>query len=226
MALVSTFELLVKPIAPKDFGPPVVARTVVQGYFLTIANTSKFAANLRLQFTATTPNVDVNKTVTIRDLIGKDVFGDLVPTDDPRKLTYNIRIPSHDTALVTLLPDVSDPKVLAAKDLEIRGFVEISRVPLAGPNYELLLTPEHRGTFLPSDLNAAVPDFDQLAYAIPTANGGSFYKLNSVIVPGDITSNIENGQTSDLSVSTNEMQQLLGMMAERIDEMQQRMATK
>ena len=41
----------------------------------------------------------------------------------------------------------------------------------------MLLTPEHRGTFLPQNLAAPNPDFDQLAYALPTANGGSKFTL-------------------------------------------------
>ncbi|HEY9301255.1 MAG TPA: hypothetical protein VIQ31_33810, partial [Phormidium sp.] len=146
MALVSTFELLVKPIAPAGSGPAIVARTVGQGYFLTIANTSNITANLRLQFTATTPSIDLIKTVTYRDVFGNNEEGDLVSSNDPRKLTYNVRIPAHDTALVSLLPDLKNPSVIAEKNLEIRGYVEIFRASFFGPNYELLLTPEHRGT--------------------------------------------------------------------------------
>ncbi|HEY9748498.1 MAG TPA: hypothetical protein V6C63_07460 [Allocoleopsis sp.] len=222
MALVSTFELLVKPIAPPGSGPAAVARTVVQGYFLTIANTKNIPVRVRLQFTATTPNLDITNTVTIRDVLGNNIFGDLVPTADPRKLTYNLSIPAHDTALVSLLPDVSQPKVVAEKSLEIRGYVEISRASFIGPSYELLLTPEHRGTFLPDNINAPIPDFDQLAYALPTANPGNLYKLNSVLVP-DLPLDVDNGQIPDATVPSGEMQQILGMIAQRIDEIEQRM---
>lgn len=183
--LVSTFELLVKPIAPAGAGPASLARTVVQGYFLSIANTSSLAAPLQLTFTATTPNLSIANTVVIRDVTGGNVIGDLVATADPKRLTYNITIPAHDTALVILQPDVTLPAVLAGA-LEVRGYVEINALPtrLSG-TYELLLTPEHRGTFFSGSAASPAADIDQLVYALPTASGKAQYSLTSppVIVP-------------------------------------------
>jgi hypothetical protein len=224
MALVSTFELLVKPIAPAGTGPAAVARTVVQGYFLTVANTSNVSANLRLQFTATTPSIDLIRTATFFDVNGNNVKGDLTATSDPRKFTYNFTVPAHDTALVSLLPDLIVPGVLASRNLEIRGYVEIFRASFFGSNYELLLTPEHRGTFLPQNLNAATPDFDQLAYALPTANGSSFYRLNSFVFPGDLTSVI-SGQANS-AISTSDMQQMFSIMAERMEQLEQQVTVR
>lgn len=173
--LVSTFELLVKPIAPSG-GPTPVARTVVQGYFLTIANTSNSPVRVRVRFTATTPGLNIADTVTITDVVGENEFGEIAPVNAKRSI-YFVNIPANDTALVTLLPDITKPEVIAAKSLEIRGYTEISLASPAQKSIDLLVTPEHRGTFLPADLNAPTPDFDQLAYALPTASGGSLFTL-------------------------------------------------
>lgn len=263
MTLVSTFELLVKPIAPVDSGPAVVARTAVQGYFLTIANTSNLNVRLRLQFTATTPVLNIADTVTISDVTGANVFSDLSPVvGDPKRFTFNVGIPANDTALITLLPDVSKPEVLAAKNLEIRGYVEIFLVSPFAPNaVDLLLTPEHRGTFLPQNLAAAIPDFDQLAYALPTANGSSKFTLIGAAKPmKELKSEIkevkeknekleikeiekipdnkirdviqepkvaETGPIPDAPIPalSNGAQQIIGLMAQRLDELEQRLAT-
>ncbi|MFB2893000.1 hypothetical protein ACE1CI_08820 [Aerosakkonemataceae cyanobacterium BLCC-F50] len=225
MALVSTFELLVKPIAPAGTGPAVVARTVAQGYFLTIANTGNIPANLRLQFTANQPNIDLAKTATFIDINGTNVKGDLIPTSEPTKFNFNITVPGNDTILFTLLPDLVAPNVVTDKNLEIRGYVEVFRSSLFGQDYNLLLTPEHRGTFLPQNINAPTPDFDQLAYALPTANGSSLYQLKSLIIPPVITP-ATNGRTSDVSISASEMQEMIGMMAEQMKELEQRSAAR
>lgn len=130
--LVSTFELLVKPISTPGFGSAAASRIVAQGYFLTLANPNKMEVKVRLQFVATTPNLTLADTVAILDVAGNNVFGNLVPTADPRKLTYDLKIPAHDTALLTLLPDLSkdvlapigEPDLLTSK-YEVRGYVEI-----------------------------------------------------------------------------------------------------
>ena len=175
--LVSTFELLVKPIAPAGAGPAPVARTVVQGYFLTIANTSNSPVRLRLQFTATTPGLTIADTIIFNDVINdNDQPGAVTPVNDKRSL-YSLNIPANDTALVTLLPNLTKPEVLTDKSLEIRGYVEVFLAAPAQRSVDLLVTPEHRGTFLPEDITAPSPDFDQLVYALPTANGGSLFTL-------------------------------------------------
>lgn len=43
---------------------------------------------------------------------------------------------------------------------------------------DFLLTPEQRGTFIPKDLNNPSRDLDQIAYSLPTANGGSLFRLS------------------------------------------------
>ncbi|WP_414549702.1 hypothetical protein [Anabaena sp. CCY 0017] len=228
MPLVSTFELVVKRIAPIDnLGalPPAiakkleeVARRVVQGYFLTIANTTNSVAVLRLEFITTTPDLNLDDTVIALDITGKNEFGDLkkVPSD-PRKFTFDFKIPAHDTGLVTLLPDLGNLDFLkGGKDLELRGYVKISRLALRGPTYELLVTPEQRGTFLPNDLNDRIPDFDQIAYNVPTASGGSFISLKSLFVSDKFV----KSPLSDNSPATNDEQELLNLMFERIENLE------
>jgi hypothetical protein len=175
--LVSTFELLVKPISIPGFGPQPASRLVAQGYFLTIANTSNSPVRVRLQFTATTPGLTIADTIIFSDVINdSDLPGEIAPVNDKRSL-YVLNIPANDTALVTLLPDLTKPEILTDKSLEIRGYVEVFLAAPAQKNIDLLLTPEHRGTFLPDDITITTPDFDQLAYALPTANGGSLFTL-------------------------------------------------
>jgi hypothetical protein len=230
--LVSTFELLVKPIAPAGSGPAPVARTVVQGYFLTIANPNNTPVSVKLTFAATTPTLDVTDTVAIRDVAGNNLFGDLVPTADPRKLTYTLRIPAHDTALVTLLPDLTKPAVLAAKSLEVRGYVEVALNAPVG-RFDLLITPEHRGTFLPVDLSAPMPDFDQLAYALPTATGGSLFTLTRLPIRPPVAAPIGapgNGNGRPLpeieepETPAFEVPAMMSMVLQRLEALERRMA--
>lgn len=248
--LVSTFELLVKPITPVTApGGGAVARTVVQGYFLTIANTSNSNVRLTLQFTATTPQLNVADTVTISDVTGANDFSDLTPVPgDPNKFTFSVSILAKDTALVTLLPDVTKPEIIKAANLEIRGYVEILvNSPSAGNPVNLLLTPEQRGTFLPQDLTVRNLDFDQLAYSLPTSTGGSLFILTGPPVLKSSkelkievkefekvqkdkdfekvqaeklpeTSQVENLASADAS---NDLQRLIGLMAQRLDQIEQ-----
>ncbi|MEH1844339.1 MAG: hypothetical protein V7L25_04845 [Nostoc sp.] len=250
--LVSTFELLVKAITPVTApGTEAVARTVIQGYFLTIANTSNSDVKLTLQFTATTPVLNVADTVTISDVTGTNDFSDLTPVPgDPNRFTFSLGISANDTALLTLLPDVTKIGIIKAHALEIRGYVEILlNSPSAATPVNLLLTPEHRGTFLPQNLAAPNPDFDQLAYSLPTSTGGSLFTLTGPVLKINKelkievkefekvqkdkdfekvqaeklpeTSQIENLAPADAS---NDLQRLIGVMAQRLDQIEQRTA--
>lgn len=183
MTLVSTFELLVKPIIDDPSQP--YARTVVQGYFLTVANTSTLDIALRILFTATTPEITVADAVVFDDVFGTN--SPPIPPQNlggnPNKVYTDVKIPANDTGLVALLPNLTNPDVLKGQKLEIRGYVEIFLIGVdsydrfSPVSVNLLLTPEHRGTFLPKDINAAQADFDQLAYALPTSTGGSLFTL-------------------------------------------------
>ncbi|MDF5707806.1 MAG: hypothetical protein PUP90_09045 [Nostoc sp. S4] len=250
--LVSTFELLVKPITPATApGTEAVARTVIQGYFLTIANTSSLDVKLTLRFTATTPELNVIDTVTISDVQGTNDFSDLIPVPgDPSRFTFSVGIGANDTALITLLPDVTNIEIIKAAKLEIRGYVEIFvNSPSAATPVNLLLTPEHRGTFLPQNLDAPNPDFDQLAYSLPTSTGGSLFKLSGPVFKDSKELKIEVKEfekvqkdkdfekvqaeklpeTDQLANPTsveaaNDLQRLIGLMAQRLDQIEQRTA--
>jgi hypothetical protein len=242
--LVSTFELLVIPITP--VGPPNLARTIVQGYFLTVANTSAVSTRLRLTFRATTPNLDLLKTVVIRDVTGTNDFGELVPTSDPTVFNYDFGLPANDTALIILQPDVTIPQILTDRNLEIRGYVEINqlRSERFSRDIDVLLTPEHRGTFFSGTATAPGGDIDQLVYALPTALGKAQYTLppvgKSIVV--ELTANpkpiqegfaiprrIQDGveKVSDLpdpkgiaeAPSIPNLQEVLLLMAQRVDEL-------
>lgn len=240
--LVSTFELLLKPITPNAGTIPNSDRTVLQGYFLTIANPNNTDLRLRLQFTATTPNLNLADTITIRDVAGTNVFGNLTTTPDPRKFTLDVGIAAHDTGLVILQPDILtlNPQVDV---VEVRGFVEIFlRAP--GGKFDVLLTPEHRGTFV-SENPPIVSDFDQLVYALPTPNGGSLFQLK--VDKSDVKEvKPEIKETKEIfekapdkgidkipdNIGTisanqaNEVQQTLALMAQSIDNIGQRLATQ
>ncbi len=235
--LVSTFELLLKTITPNAGNIPNSDRQVLQGYFLTIANPNKTNVSLQLQFTATTPNLNLADTITISDVTGTNIFGDLTPTSDPRKFTLDVEIAAHDTGLVILQPDITtlNPQV---DRVEIRGFVEIFlRAP--GGKFNVLLTPEHRGTFV-SDNQPIFSDFDQLVYALPTANGGSLFQLK--VDKADVkeikpeikeikeVKEIEKLPKENIETitanQTNPVQQTLALMAQSIDNIEQRLAVQ
>lgn len=179
--LVSTFELLIKPQLPKELQQPPfdrISRTVIQGYFLTLANTTDSVVRVSLVFTANSPILDPATTVTFLDTLGENVPGDVIP-ESPGKTSFPITIPANDTGLFILQPD---PRLLnnPNPNFEVRGYVEIFLASLSpSRNAALLLTPEHRGTFF-KDLTATDPQLDQIIYPLPTATGSSLYRLRSL----------------------------------------------
>lgn len=183
--LISTFEILVKPLAPGD-NPP--ARTVIQAYFLTITNLNPNSdIDLDIDFISVTPGINptAGNVITFFDFLNANAPAALSDTTDPIRKRRTINIPARDTGLFLLQPNVFDPDVLENANLEIRGHVEISVndfSPLNGTQ-ELLVTPEHRGTFVPTNFNMPnVPirdlDFDQLAYALPIVGGSALVEVN------------------------------------------------
>ncbi len=180
---VSSFELLVKPIAPPPFDP-AVARRAVQAYFLTLSNLNPVGdadVALSVQFTAT-PGLNNNELVAIVDMGAGNIFSDLVPDPVTGKPSQPLTLPSGMTALVLLQPDLSkaapNPASLAVANLEVRGYVELSLSPFsANKTAEILVTPQIRGTFIPVDPASASADFDQQSYTLPTANPGAMIKF-------------------------------------------------
>lgn len=192
--LVSTFELLLKPQLPKVPGlsPQLtdklkkLSRTVLQGYFLTIANPNKYEVEVTLKFTSTDNSDPLQKTLTFFDATGINVPGKL------NSGTSALKIPAIDTGLFLLQPDIidNDGELLEKQEFEVRGFVEISLTkPTPSEDTTLLLTAEHRGTFFDSTeiLREGLEKYaeqsnlnlDQIAYQLPMASGGSRFTFVS-----------------------------------------------
>lgn len=189
---VSTFELLVKAIAPRKPSNPIkdeVARRVVQGYFLTVSNLEDKDLKLQIEFmislpTKANPNpkprlIEAN-TVLLYDIaFDPNIKLDIKRVDlDNKKVGKYIGefdLPAGQTASVQLLPDLENG-IIADPDpqLEIRGYVALTNVTPSKDkgSVKVLLSPEIRGTFLPNSIVPGQPlDFDQIAYALPLASG-------------------------------------------------------
>lgn len=193
---VSNFELLVKPIINSPDSPN---RTVIQGYFLTIANPSSSDLEVQLSFVTTTPDFASSLFAAFWDVDGSNE--ELAPVPLPPEITcvkiYTFNLPPLDTGLFLLLPDVRERRVVAARNTEIRGYARLS-IPSASPVGDLdnmrtlLLSAQQRGTFLPQ--GDIVPpnagDFDQQAYSLPLANGGSEVTLEAELADRAIAPSI------------------------------------
>ena len=185
MALISTFEVLLKPPLPKVLPPGLttvknLSRNVIQGYFLTIANINSIDLVLSLVFTTILPKgVDLSKIITFTDVSGINVAGPLVLVPDSVDNKYRfspLKLPAGATALFILQPVPTDA-ALANPNIEARGFVEIFLSSLSGTTplgAEIQVTAEHRGTFFADALGEKIADrsLDQIAYSLPVQNGG------------------------------------------------------
>lgn len=180
---VSTYELLVKPILNSPSAPN---RTVIQGYFLTISNPGFSNLQIRLTFKARTPDFNSSQIVAFWDVDGTN--NELIPTFSlPCVRTYTFDLPALDTGLFLLLPDVRQSRVITNRNTEIRGYVRLSIASASGGSSNmrtLLLSAQQRGTFLPQgSINPPnVGDFDQLAYDLPLATGGSEVTLETNLI--------------------------------------------
>lgn len=177
--LLSTFELLFESITPP---PSNFNRTILQGYFLNIANPNNLTFLIQLRFNAITPGIVSNNLVVIQDTTGTNANSNLDPLN-----RFDFVLRARDTGLVILQPKILNP-ISSTPRLEVRGYVEIFiRAVLSDPsfvpnaNYPLLVTPEHRGTFFPPNppANAAM-EFDQLITSLPTATGGSLIDVDVI----------------------------------------------
>ncbi|MGB6300108.1 MAG: hypothetical protein WBF90_28605 [Rivularia sp. (in: cyanobacteria)] len=228
---VSTYELLVKPIINSSSSPN---RTVIQGYFLTISNPGFSNLQIRLTFKARTPDFNSSPIVAFWDVDGTN--NALIPTSSfPCVRTYTFDLPALDTGLFLLLPDVTQSSVIANRNTEIRGYVRLSIASASGGSSNmrtLLLSAQQRGTFLPQgSINPPnVGDFDQLAYDLPLATGGSEVTLETNLISQTTNLSLPNrdrilkaieANPSFLSDITNEP--LVQKVAELSVEEQQRM---
>lgn len=196
--LVSQYELLInKSQFPKpgdlNFPTPLppeeqeeleaalgaLSREVIQGYFLTISNLSNKEVSLVISFRVVTndneSSFDGSTVAAVFDVNGINQTIDLI-TSNPQTRNYVISLPAKDTGLFIVQPN---PGFIidADKEIEIRGYVDVSvLLNDGGEEIDLLLTPEHRGTFY-KRTDSGLDQLDQIVYSLPTANGGSLFKL-------------------------------------------------
>jgi hypothetical protein len=198
--LVSTFELLVKPQLPTIVTGNVskLSRTVIQGYFLTIANVNFFPVTVSVVFTLKFPQdpggavlrpSGFQDFLNAVDISGVNLFPftvppavlvpEVVPQNNKARITFTL--PENGTGLLLIQPNILDEQLLMDANFEARGYVEIFLSSLSGSDEAtLLVTPEHRGTFF-KDLNGitlADIGLDQIAYALPVRDGGVFTLSN------------------------------------------------
>jgi hypothetical protein len=191
MAIISTFELLLKPQLPKaltsrfpELAP--LTRTILQGYFLTISNLDDKGVVLSVTFVTRTPGLDTTKVLSTFDIQNQNGPVSLIPAgpapgqptpgnDEVVKTKYSVFLNPNDTGLLLIQADATQEKIRTATDFEIRGYVELS---LSSENMQqtgkVLVTAEHRGTFFDGANKDAL---GEIAYALPLASGGSLIEL-------------------------------------------------
>ena len=149
-SVVSNFELLVKPLVQPSADILGAGRTIIQGYFLSISNlNSNSAVTLRLNFRAQTSNISANSLLAFWDVNGNNSLLNPVFSSATNQI-YQVTVPARDTGLFILQPNVAEPKIVDAANTELRGYLVTSLAsPFGTTKYNLLLSPEHRGTFLP-----------------------------------------------------------------------------
>lgn len=204
---ISTFELLVKRIAPLPPAPApaalvAVARRVVQGYFLTISNLESKDLTFRIRFNISKPNpVDPDRTlfgnvgspsnlnVLFYDIAGANQEIPLSGNANSTVFGASFTLPALQTASLQLLPQAGlfsqeEP------DFEVRGFVSL-RLPRrfgaaqSDTPVKVLINPEIRGTFLPNGFpKEAGADFDQINYPLAIASGKALNEIASDLFIG------------------------------------------
>lgn len=180
MALLTTFELLVKRIAPTPGGPANPAnapfRRVVQGYFLTISHIpddNSAALSLRMRFTTNIIGQDIldPNNRFYRGLVGTSLANSnhsfvvdnagvqtttllaaLVPLVSSQPFeSAPFTIQPGQTISAALFPNVGNPFVLSTENLAVRGYAEILTENGQPANEQLLISAEQRGTLLDND---------------------------------------------------------------------------
>lgn len=198
MSIISNFELLFKPLAPQGGPATEIARTVIQGYFLEISNldSEDFLFHFRTRTSVKGPADSINTEFTtnnnsvVFDITSDNnstqpltSYGDTIPGDQRGHAVICLQLPAGKTASLAVLPNIPQIVQGGTFDLAIRGYTEI--VSAADRPGKILVSPEHRGTFVDPDFdftNNAIQtglDFDQLAYGLPIANGQAVQDINT-----------------------------------------------
>jgi hypothetical protein len=183
MAFISTFEILLKPQLPKsitaikpELSP--LSRKILQGYFLTIANITNDLVFLSLVITTRTPGLDPEKILTVLDTVGGNdpVSSVFEGIGDTQKSRFTFPINANDTGLFILQPNALNDELRNAADFELRGYVEIFISSVStSKTTQLIITPEHRGTFFGTDNS----ELGEIAYVLPIASGNALFELTS-----------------------------------------------
>ena len=239
--LLSTFELLLKKITPSPGTVSGSDRSVLQGYFLNLSNPTARDLRIRLRFNATTPSLNPSELLDVLDTTGSNSFAGSLVADGPNSFRYDFTLDAGDTGLFILQPNILrlDP---AADEVEVRGFVEIFVVVpfFFGSPRPLLVTPEHRGTFLPSPDGSG--EFDQLAVSLPTSTGAALMAVDTIpsfvlenppvvtipepirpSLPPEVLEQIASNGVNDASVQPS-LPQVLNAMADRIQSIEANLA--
>ena len=188
---ISTFELLVKRIAPASTAElEDVARRIVQGYFLTMTNLESTDLVFQLEFLISRPVPSAadrsleGNAVMRYDIAGENQALFLYGGATTTRFATAFRLPARQTASVELLP--APGLILAPIDtasLEVRGFAMLSLpalLDLGSLNFraqssrpvKVLVNPEIRGTFLPNAFPTTLGgDYDQINYPLAIASG-------------------------------------------------------
>jgi hypothetical protein len=196
MPAISTFELLLKPQLPKSITndyPELMplARIVLQGYFLTVANLDDKPVTLSLIFVSRTPGLQNQEILAILDTQNQNgplslvLDRDPAPANQPEppegqlvKTKYTFSLNPNDTGLVLVQPNAANETLRMAAEFEIRGYVELS---LSASNMQrtgkVLITAEHRATFYDgADLQNRAA-LGEISSVLPLATGGSLLEL-------------------------------------------------
>lgn len=206
---VSTFELLVKRIAPPVGFVQPAARRIAQGYFLTVTNLTAQRIFFGIEFFNNPTVNNDRRLIPTGNLQNVERLADFQDNDNVDLSTTDIwsvflaplqgdanayfAIDAGGTASVQLLPRLT-PLLLTTQNpaLEIRGYVRI-KVPFfnffsgfkapqnGGDKVKVLLQPEIRGTFLPNEFPIGTEDFDQINYTLLTASGQAFNEITPEI---------------------------------------------
>jgi hypothetical protein len=199
--IVSTFELLVKDQLPKltnvvtaagplDDSPPVfpgvpdkldkLRRTVIQGYFLTIANlnASELVVSVVFTFSSSEPLDDILGILDVSGVSKNKIlnFDDRDIFEPKKKVRFTFSIEGSAIVKLLLQPDIITKNLLETKDFEVRGYTELF-VSAFSSDVEtafLQVSAEHRGTFFKSLEDNEETMLDSLAYSLPVPNGGFF----------------------------------------------------
>lgn len=193
--LVSTYELLInKKQFPKAKDLPLsinseqeailndLSREVIQGYFLTISNLMERELMLCVSFNVVSDYAENpfnrDNVAALIDVDGINKEAPLISAS-PEKRNYLVVLQAKDTGLLIVQPNpafIFDPD----REIEIRGNVDVFAMS-DNKDISFLLTPEHRATFYKRNLDGGTENpfvqLDQIAYTLPTANGGSLFKL-------------------------------------------------